>query len=125
MWANNIIASLVFFFLLSLCTSEYLDDESFGMEDNPSWWKTSDESDENTDLSDQAQLVDRRSFNRFLSKHKSVIPYFFHEDGINYGGRPSGGFSRPWSSRPYGIHPSYGLMSIRTRSGPFGINKRK
>ena len=114
--------------LISLCTSDYLDDSSFGMVDNPSWWKRAD-SDEDNVLTDPDQdqfNIDRRSFSRFLSKHKSVIPYYLHRDGVNYGGRPGGGSSRPWNNRPYGLSrltPRFGLMPIRTRSGPFGINK--
>lgn len=133
-WAKCILSHIItinIFFssvLISLCSSDYLDDSSFGMVDNPSWWKRAD-SDEDNGLTDPDQdqfNIDRRSFSRFLSKHKSVIPYYLHRDGVNYGGRPGGGSSRPWNNRPYGhsrLTNRFGLMPIRTRSGPFGINK--
>jgi hypothetical protein len=95
------------------------------MVDNPSWWKRADLDEDNglTDPDQDQFNIDRRSFSRFLSKHKSVIPYYLHRDGVNYGGRPGGGSSRPWNNRPYGLSRlthRFGLMPMHTRSGPFG-----
>ncbi|VDI65504.1 Hypothetical predicted protein [Mytilus galloprovincialis] len=126
---SSIIWTIIFSILVISVMADYLDDESFGLADNPSWLENSEPEEGNGNLINPEEdqiVVDRRGFNRYLSKHKGVIPYYLHRDGINYGGRPGPASTRLWGSRLYGMsrmRPSFGLVSVNSRSGPFGAKK--